>query len=160
MQNRYGITVTWSEADKGFIATVPEFPGLSAFGETREEAVQEAQVALELFIEEMQESGEPLPAYKKKKAYSGNIRLRLTRSLHQQLAEYAEDEGVSMNAMIATLLAQSLAQEKTMRIIHEHIDCRLDAITAVGSQQTSEYFGRIQAPAHEADPGSRALSAS
>ena len=140
MEDRYSIAVAWSEADEGFIATVAEFPGLSAFGETREEAVQEAQVALELFIEDMQEDGEPLPEYKTRNFYSGNIRLRIARSLHQQIAEYAEMEGISMNSMIATLLSKSLAQEKTVREIHERIDARLSEMVASQRPQTKVYI--------------------
>lgn len=57
----YGFKLLWSEEDQGFIATCPDFPGLSAFGETREEVLAEATSALDLFIESLTASGEPLP---------------------------------------------------------------------------------------------------
>lgn len=142
MENRYSVAVAWSEADDGFIATVPEFPGLSAFGETREEAVREAQVALELFIEDVQENGESLPEYKTKNLYSGNIRLRIARSLHQQLAEYAEMEGVSMNSLISMLLSKSVSHEETVREIYEHIDARLSEMVASQRAQKNVYISR------------------
>ncbi len=50
MSNRYAIQIFWSEEDEGFIAICQEFPGLSAFGETREEALREAQTALDLIV--------------------------------------------------------------------------------------------------------------
>ncbi len=43
-------------------ATCPEFPGLSTHGDTEQDALREAKIALQLFIEDMQETGEPLPA--------------------------------------------------------------------------------------------------
>jgi len=59
--SRYGFDVFWSDEDEGYIATCPDFPGLSAFGETMEEAVKEAGDALALFVESFEESGKPLP---------------------------------------------------------------------------------------------------
>jgi predicted RNase H-like HicB family nuclease len=61
MQNKYAIHIFWSDEDEGFIAICDEFPGLSAFGETREEALVEAQTALGLMIEHYKASGQKLP---------------------------------------------------------------------------------------------------
>ncbi|MBA3601402.1 MAG: type II toxin-antitoxin system HicB family antitoxin [Acidobacteria bacterium] len=61
MSNRYAIQIFWSEEDEGFIAICQEFPGLSAFGETREEALREAQTALDLMIETYRENSITLP---------------------------------------------------------------------------------------------------
>ena len=43
--NKYSMVVQWSEEDEGYIATIPEFTGLSAFGVTKEEALKELEVA-------------------------------------------------------------------------------------------------------------------
>ena len=43
---KYGFDIFWSDEDKGYIATCPDFPSLSAFGETEEEALQEAKTAM------------------------------------------------------------------------------------------------------------------
>ncbi len=61
MSNRYAIQIFWSEEDESFIAICQEFPGLSAFGETREEALREAQTALDLMIETYRENSITLP---------------------------------------------------------------------------------------------------
>ncbi len=61
MKNKYTIQIFWSKEDDGFIAVCHEFPGLSAFGETREEALSEAQFALDLTIETFQNKNIPLP---------------------------------------------------------------------------------------------------
>lgn len=58
---RYSVNLTWSEDDGCYIATIPEFPGLSAFGETPEEAAKEARIAAMGFMEVYKEDGIPLP---------------------------------------------------------------------------------------------------
>ena len=44
----YGFDVFWSKEDGGYIATCPDFPGLSAFGESEEQALSEGKAALRL----------------------------------------------------------------------------------------------------------------
>lgn len=61
MENKYAIHIFWSDEDDGFIGICDEFPGLSAFGDTREEALKETQIALKLMIEHYRESGQTLP---------------------------------------------------------------------------------------------------
>lgn len=61
MKTKYAIHIFWSEEDEGFIAVCDEFPGLSAFGESREEALSEAQIALDAIIEAYRESGLTIP---------------------------------------------------------------------------------------------------
>jgi predicted RNase H-like HicB family nuclease len=58
---KYSINLVWSDNDENYVATIPEFPGLSTFGKTPEEAIKEAKTACELFIEDMIEDGEEIP---------------------------------------------------------------------------------------------------
>lgn len=57
----YGFDVFWSEEDEGYIATCPDFPGLSAFGESEEQALSEGKTALRLFLESLQTEGKRAP---------------------------------------------------------------------------------------------------
>lgn len=41
MDDRYKVEIHWSPDDNGFIATVPDLPGCSAYGETRKRAAME-----------------------------------------------------------------------------------------------------------------------
>lgn len=61
MENKYTLHIFWSKEDDGFIAVCEEFPGLSAFGETREAALREAQNALDLMVEHYSSTGQTLP---------------------------------------------------------------------------------------------------
>ncbi len=57
----YGFKVFWSDEDKGYIATCPDFPGLSAFGESENDALAEGKTALRLFLESLQAEGKRAP---------------------------------------------------------------------------------------------------
>lgn len=118
--NNYKFDLAWSVEDEGYIATCPEFVGLSAFGETANEALAEAQVALKLFIETYKEKGIPLPEPKTVQDYSGQIRLRLPKSLHGQAAKVASEDGISLNQLILLAVqARVSGQEVAKRISRE-----------------------------------------
>lgn len=108
--NNYSFNVIWSDEDKCFMATCPEFPGLSAFGNTPTEAIEEAQVALELFIEQYEEDGEPLPEPRRVQEYSGQTRVRMPSWLHARLAEEAERQNTSLNQLIVSYLSTGVGQ--------------------------------------------------
>jgi predicted RNase H-like HicB family nuclease len=102
----YGLNILWSEADKAYVATCPDFPGLSAFGETPEEAFREGMLCLHLFEESLLASGDSLPEATELSDFSGQTRLRIPKTLHRALAQKAETEGVSLNTWIVTLLSE------------------------------------------------------
>ena len=106
--SNYSFTVRWSDEDRGYIAVCPEFPGVSGWGETAEEALREVRVALEMSIEVYTEQGWELPSPWKLPRYSGQFRLRVPASLHAQLAERAGLEGVSLNTLAVSYLSAGL----------------------------------------------------
>jgi predicted RNase H-like HicB family nuclease len=108
---KYGFEIFWSDEDEGYIATCPDFPGLSAFGETQEEAAREANVALGLFIQSYEEDGESLPCPTKIPEYSGQIRLRMPKDLHGRVAKAASKEGVSLNTYLVALISEQNTQQ-------------------------------------------------
>lgn len=98
----YRILTEWSDEDKAYLARVPAIRNCVAHGESVEDAVREVQVAAGLMLEVLGEDAPPPDAVSE---YSGNIRLRLPRTLHAELARRADAEGVSLNALMVTLLA-------------------------------------------------------
>lgn len=62
--SKYTIEFFYSEEDNGYIAIAPELSGCSAFGETREKALQEINTAIELWLQVAIEDGEELPPVK------------------------------------------------------------------------------------------------
>jgi antitoxin HicB len=61
----YSIVIQWSEIDRVFVVTIPEFADRVAMpcteGKTYEEAIQSAQEVISTFLEIWQEKGEPIP---------------------------------------------------------------------------------------------------
>lgn len=115
---KYSINLIWSEEDDCYVSTVSEFPGLSAFGDTPEEAVEEAKIAVKGFLKVYEEDGCPIPESETLKPFSGQTRLRLPKSLHATLSQEAGREGISLNSYIVHLLSERhvskhLSQELT-----------------------------------------------
>jgi predicted RNase H-like HicB family nuclease len=58
---QYEIILYWSKVDQAFIAEVPELPGCAADGATYQEAVANAEVVIQEWIETARELGRPIP---------------------------------------------------------------------------------------------------
>ena len=50
------------EPDGGYVATIPALPGCVSEGETREAALANIREAAELYVEDCQASGDPVPS--------------------------------------------------------------------------------------------------
>jgi predicted RNase H-like HicB family nuclease len=62
MNYHYTIIIQWSEEDKCFVVSLPEWGDFChTHGETYEEAFKNAQEVLEMLIESSLEDGQPLP---------------------------------------------------------------------------------------------------
>ena len=61
MDHHYHINVFWSAEDRSWIADVPDLRPCSAHGDTPVEAMQQAQVAIELWLEGAREEGYAIP---------------------------------------------------------------------------------------------------
>jgi len=103
---KYPISIKWSDEDVGFIATIPGIQGLSAFGESPDGALSELKVAAEAHFQSLKKAGKPMPVPGKVIPFSGQLRLRMPKSLHAELSQAAEDEGVSLNTYLISLLAR------------------------------------------------------
>lgn len=113
----YSVIVKWSDEDDEFVAVVPELPLISGLGPTREKAVKQCMAAASLVIQSLREEGRPLPQPNKIVPYSGQLRLRMPRYLHAQLAALAEQEGMSLNSYMVYLLTRaSTAVELTAEV--------------------------------------------
>lgn len=104
--------IQWSDEDESFVATVPELPDLSAFGETPEEAAKEIREAKKLYLEVLAEDGEETPEPDILKPFSGQLRIRIPKSLHASLTNEAKKEGISLNTYIVSLLSERNAFNK------------------------------------------------
>jgi len=110
----YSFRVVWNEEDEIYIATSPEFEGVSGFGQTPGEALEEAETSLRLVMESHQKEGWPMPAPEHACAYSGQFRIRMPRNLHARLAQSAADQGVSLNSYATHLLSSGQGQTQAL----------------------------------------------
>ena len=103
---RYRIVVEWSDEDDAFVARVPALPACAAHGKTADAAAREARRAAEAMLAVLLEDHSRAPPEDITADYSGQLRLRIPRSLHERLARLATAEGVSLNQEMAVLLAE------------------------------------------------------
>lgn len=59
--SRYEIILYWSNEDQAFIAEVPELAGCAADGSTRQEAIANAEVVIDEWIETARDLGRAIP---------------------------------------------------------------------------------------------------
>lgn len=65
-ESKYEIILFWDKADDIFVAEVPELSGCMAHGQTRAEALQNAEDAIALWIETAKSDGIQIPEPKGK----------------------------------------------------------------------------------------------
>jgi predicted RNase H-like HicB family nuclease len=58
---KYEIIIYWDKQDHAYIAEVPELPGCLAHGKTYDDALRNAQEAIQLWIDTAKEFGDPVP---------------------------------------------------------------------------------------------------
>ena len=58
---KYSIFIQYDDIDKIYVASIPELPGCMAHGATKEEALNELEVACDLWIETAKEIGREIP---------------------------------------------------------------------------------------------------
>ena len=68
--NKYEIIIYWSESDKLFLAEVPELPGCMADGHSYQEAVSNAEIIINEWIETAKKLGREIPKPKGKLMYA------------------------------------------------------------------------------------------
>ena len=96
------------DPEGGWFVQVKELPGCMSQGETPEEAIAMIRDAMRGWIEVSLEDGDPIPEPRPLDEYSGKFVVRVPRSLHRDLVDAAEREGVSLNQYINVALAQAV----------------------------------------------------
>jgi predicted RNase H-like HicB family nuclease len=59
--NKYEVIIYWSDEDQAFIAEVPELAGCMADGATYQEALANAEIVIQEWIETAKELRRPIP---------------------------------------------------------------------------------------------------
>ena len=99
------------EEGGGFLVEIPDLPGCAGDGETWEEALDNADEAVQEWIAAAEALGRIVPPPLSHDKYSGKWVQRVPKSLHMKLAAVAKREGVSLNSLAMSLLAEGLGKK-------------------------------------------------
>ena len=97
------------EEGGGWLITFPDLPGCMSDGETQEEAITNGNDALKCWIHACNDAGRVIP--NPNDSSSGKFMTRIPKSLHSRLISRAKQEGVSMNALVSSFIAESLGKK-------------------------------------------------
>ncbi|PNU20866.1 toxin-antitoxin system HicB family antitoxin [Geothermobacter hydrogeniphilus] len=112
-------TVELTPDDGSYFVKIKELDGCMSVGDSPADALAMIEDAKrEWFAVAIEDGLEiPLPESMRDIKQSGKFALRMPKSLHQKLAESAEDEGVSLNQYIVTLLAENHVLASFKRLV-------------------------------------------
>lgn len=97
------------EEGGGFLIEFPDLPGCMSDGETIEEAIKNGKDAIKAWIETAKEMNRSIPKPGELESQSGKWVQRVPKSIHLRLVQRAKEEGVSLNTLVITMIAESLA---------------------------------------------------
>lgn len=104
----YTISIRRAEFDGEdcYEARVKELPDLAEYADSYTEAYELALDAIETTATLLEEQGRRMPAPAiPVDDYSGRVTLRLPKTLHRSLASKADDEGISLNHLLVSVLS-------------------------------------------------------
>ena len=101
------------EEGGGYLISFLDFSECISDGDTVEEAIQNGFDALRETIAALESMKLPVPEPESGGSYSGKFIQRMPKSLHARIAARAKKEGVSMNSLVNTFLAESLGRKET-----------------------------------------------
>jgi antitoxin HicB len=100
------------EEGGGYLIEFPDLAGCMSDGETIEEAIENGQDAINCWIKAAKAAGRSIPKPGELEKQSGKWVQRVPKSIHLRLVEKAEEEGVSLNTLVITMIAESLGHNK------------------------------------------------
>jgi hypothetical protein len=105
----YRITIVNRDVDghRYFVGTVGEFPHVTVYEDSWSDAYTAIVGIIEDLYEQALASGEEFPMpVEDAPSYSGRVTVRIPKWLHQRLDEQANEQDVSLNFHISTLLTE------------------------------------------------------
>src|SRR3989344_4320602 len=111
---KYYLTLKYTErikrnSDGSFFAEIEELPGCMTEADTKEEVLQMLEDAKKGWLEVALQRKIIIPE-PSQDDYSGKFNVRMPKFLHRNLAYRAKSEGVSLNTLISTTLANGIKQ--------------------------------------------------
>lgn len=101
-----------AEEGGGFLISFPDFSECISDGESVEDALKNGREALKATIAALKAKGQPVPSANGGGVASGKFVARVPKTVHAQLATRAKAEGVSLNTLVLTFIAQGLGRKE------------------------------------------------
>ena len=98
-----------------FVAMYEELKGLEGVGDTKIEAIEDLDIAKEIWFQTMMENEDEIPMprnYDEQKPIKMTYRIPV--SLNDEIEAYMKREGVSKNQAINLLISKSLYEERSL----------------------------------------------
>ena len=108
MRLNYRMELIEDPHEGGYVISYPDLVGCLSCGETIEEAIENGKDAKQAWLTAAIEDGINIPEPVIVDDYSGQLRLRMPKTLHKYLADKAREEGISMNQYCIYLLSQNV----------------------------------------------------
>ncbi len=112
----YRILVHFDASTEKFVAAVPELGEIKTEGKTRTEAIEKAEEAIESAIRNAAEQDTPLPPPMDRTEFSGELTVKISPSLHRELAFLATEDGMEPDQLAAELINTGIAIKTTGRL--------------------------------------------
>lgn len=129
----------------GYVASIHEFPGCIAEGDTADEAIKNLDEVATSWVSVALSSGYEIRDPVSYHGYSGKIALRIPRGLHKQVAELAELEESSINQLLTAAIAQYLGSKRALREMSEAVFSEMrsamsDGLVSLSRQGSSTFL--------------------
>lgn len=102
-----------------------DVPNVVGGGDTVEEAYYEALENLHVYFDYLKENNEEIPKPTKEpeyEDYSGKLVLRLSKNKHMEIAEIAEKEGISINALLNEMVSEGIQKRISKIAVKELVE--------------------------------------
>jgi antitoxin HicB len=97
----------------GYLVTFLDYPDCIGHGDTPEAAIEEALGNMAALLEVAEEEGLSIPD---PGGASGQLVLRLPKTLHARVKARAKREGVSLNTLLVSLVAEGMGARRGKRV--------------------------------------------
>ncbi|MCK5720510.1 MAG: type II toxin-antitoxin system HicB family antitoxin [Thiomargarita sp.] len=98
------------EEGNGWLITFPDLPGCMSDGETPEETIKNGKDALKCWLQACKEAGRKVPLPGTRNSIYGKFITHIPKTLHIKLISRAKQEGVSIDTLISSFIAEYLAR--------------------------------------------------
>ncbi len=112
-------------------AEILEFPGCFAQGDTPADAYANLEKVAESWIDTCISQGQEIPEPSSNVTFSGNIALRLPRSIHRQAARLAERDNTSLNTFLISAISARVGAEDFYKKMADRMERHLMQATYV-----------------------------